>query len=177
MEVGVTQKLILRLIILGGLILPFLLREASNSLEPYPSALQPSGATKISTAEGVLRFSTTELVAIRSDGTEQRLDPNQFFGVIPNQYWTHIARNGFGLSEPKAQSVSLGIWTLSVTTILEASPDDRAAVMDWMKTRLTEIGIPDTEKLRVQQVRTLFDIDKRTIVKREVTEQTDVEIR
>ncbi|ESA36269.1 hypothetical protein N836_07970 [Leptolyngbya sp. Heron Island J] len=172
-----TKKLVLRLIILLGLILPFLLREVSNSLEPYPAVLQPSGATKISTSEGVLRFYKTELLAIGNDGTEQFLDPRQFFNTIPHQYWTHIARNGFGLSQPKSRSFSVGIWTLSATTILEASPEERIAALDWMKARLIELEMPETEKLRVQQVRTLFDIDKRMIIENEITEQTDVELR
>ena len=171
------KKLVLRLIILLGLILPFLLREVSNSLEPYPAVLQPSGATKISTTEGVLRFYKTELLAISHDGTEHPLDPRQFFHTIPNQYWTHIARNGFGLSQPKSRSFSIGIWTISATTILEASPKEKTAALDWMNARLIALGLPETDKLRVQQVRTLFDINQRMTIKSEITEQTDVALR
>lgn len=172
-----TKRLVLRLILLLGLILPFLLREVSSSLEPYPAVLQPSGATKISVSEGVLRFHKTELIAILNDGTEQSLDPNRFFDTIPNQYWTHIARNGFGLSQPKSRSFSLGIWTLSATTILEADPVERKDVLNWLNTRLIALGITEANKLRVQQVRTLFDIDRRMTIKSEITEQIDVELR
>ena len=171
------KKLGLRLLILLGLLCPFLLREASNSLEPYPAVLQPSGATKISASDGILRFSRTELIAISHAGTEQPLDPREFFDVIPNQYWSHIARNGFGLGEAKTRSVSLGIWTLSATTILEASPTERKAALDWMTTRLQRLGMSDVEKLQVRQVKTWFDIDKGVAVKSEITEQTNVELR
>ncbi|MBX2862988.1 MAG: hypothetical protein KTR27_05495 [Leptolyngbyaceae cyanobacterium MAG.088] len=171
-----TKKLVIRLILLLGLIVPFLLREMNNSLEPYPAVLQPSGATKISTSEGLLKFSRTELIIICSNGSEKSLDPNQFFDTIPTQYWTHIARNGFGFNEPKSKSVSLGIWTLQTTTVLKASPEDKKAALEWMHKQLKNLDIEDAETLRVQQVKTVFNLDKRITIKSEIIAQSDVEL-
>ncbi|MEO1402613.1 MAG: hypothetical protein AAFV72_15395 [Cyanobacteria bacterium J06635_1] len=170
------SKLGARLIIALALLVPFGLRELSSSLEPYPAILQPSGATRISTQDTQLKFYEMQIVAMRADGSEQRLEPREFMGKIPTQYWTHIARTHFGLGPAKTQNMSLGIWTLTATTIKSASPPERAEALSWIHTRLRALGVEDAHTLRVRQIKILFDLQTSTETKREITEQIDVDI-
>lgn len=165
-----------RLLIAIALLVPFGLRELSRSLEPYPAILQPSGAGKISTKDTRLRFYETELVAVRSDGSEQRLDPNEFMDKIPTQYWTHIARAHFGLGPAKTQDISLGIWTLTATTLKSASAQERVEALTWIHNRLKALGVEDAQTLKVSQIRILFDLQTATETQREITDQIDVDI-
>ena len=169
-------KLGTRLIIVLALLVPFSLRELSSSLEPYPAILQPSGSTKISTKDTVLKFYEMQIVAVRQDGSEQRIEPRALMDKIPIQYWTHIARSHFGLGPVKTQEFSLGIWTLTATTIKSASPQEKVEALNWIHNRLRELELEGVKTLSVRKIRILFDLNVGTEIKREITEQIDVDI-
>ncbi|MEL7354863.1 MAG: hypothetical protein AAF171_23190 [Cyanobacteria bacterium P01_A01_bin.116] len=170
------QKLLLRLALFAGLIIPLILRQISGGLEPFPSVLQPLGDDKVSVAEGVVDFSSTELVAVKQDGSEERIEPALFFDEIPTHYWTKIVNNGFGIGEPETYSFSLGIWTVSAATTLEASEAQKKETLTWINDRLSALDIQDVSHLSVRTISSLFDIETQTKIKNDITDEISIEI-
>ncbi|MEL7227529.1 MAG: hypothetical protein AAF810_16790 [Cyanobacteria bacterium P01_D01_bin.36] len=184
---------------------PFILREISGALEPYPAVLQPSGAHKVSTNSTLLEFRETQLFTLQkgnaqtngtqTDGTQtedaqtentqqhtakekavRRVDTTAFMGNIPSHYWEHLAIASYGLAEGKSQSASLGRWTLSATTIKSASPKERETALNWIHARLSAQGIHNADTLRIRYVKKFWDIEANTEVKREIKREIDVDI-
>lgn len=163
------------------LIAPLILRELSGALEPYPAVLQPSGAHTVSTNNTLLEFREAQLFALHHNGTqartEQRIDTTAFMGRIPSHYWEHIAISNYGLGAGKSQSASLGRWSLSATTIKSASPEEREEALNWIHTQLGEQGIHHADTLQVRYMKTFWDIDTNTEIKKEVQKEINVDIQ
>lgn len=158
------------------LLVPFMLREDSRILEPYPAVLLPSGAAKISVVDGQVPGRALELVAIRADGTEETIDPRQFFTINEIPSWPWIAGRGFGLADGKSKQATIGSWTLSVATQRAASDAQRKEAIQWLKQRLASVGIPDAQSFQVRQLKIQYDINSRTIVDREAATKLDVQL-
>ena len=170
------KKMFLRVLILGWLITPFVLREVNNNFEPFPAVLQPSGASKVSTESGLIRFSRKELFIVKSDGSTQEIDPDLFFKGIPNHYWSYIVENSFGLDERRVRSFSIGIWEITAATQLDASESEQNATLSWINSRLSKMGFKDVKGLRFQKTSSLFDINNKERVEYNVVKQIDIEI-
>ncbi|MEM1250887.1 MAG: hypothetical protein AAGI69_00545 [Cyanobacteria bacterium P01_H01_bin.21] len=161
---------------MAWLIIPFVLREINSNFEPFPAVLQPSGASKVSTESGLIRFSKKELFVVKNDDSVEKIDPDLFFEGIPNHFWSHIVENSFGLGEKRAKSFSIGIWEITAATQLEASKAEKNATLSWINSRLSEMGLEDVEGLRFQKTSSVFDINKKERVEYDVVEQIDIEI-
>ena len=169
-------KMAIGLVIAIALLVPFVLREFSNDFEPYPAVLQPAGAYTISTADRLLTFGQTYLVAVKPDGSEMEVDTEAFMGEIPHQFWTDIAQQGFGLKDSPSRDFSLGVWRLSVKPHVKASAEARQAAVTWIQSRLNEQKISGATTISVRQMKRSFDVETGVESKREITEQTDVDI-
>ena len=169
-------KGILRLTIAIGLVGPFLLRDISNSLEPYPAVLQPTGSGKIFTTDNILTFTETQLIATQADGSEHRVDTRAFVGQIPHRYWRAITDLNFGLGPAETQSVSLGMWELIVTEVKESSPKEREAMLAWIHARLAQQELHEINRLSTRQIDVFYDRESGAEVKRELAKQTDVDL-
>ncbi|MGD1866033.1 MAG: hypothetical protein ACFB0D_15905 [Phormidesmis sp.] len=165
------------------LVAPLILREASGALEPYPAVLQPSGAHKVSTNNALLEFPETQLFALRKAGAKKaaeegtKIDTSAFMGNIPSHYWEQIAIAHYGLGEGKSQSASLGRWTLTANTIKSASPQEREEALHWIHSRLSAQGIDNVDTLRIRYLKTFWDIETNSEVKREIKREIDVDIK
>lgn len=168
------DQLLIRLALFVFLIIPFLLREINSELEPYPAVLLPAGTGKISVTAKEVSFSQRQIFAVFPDGNEQLLNPAEFFPPIPEQYWTEIARNRFGLGPERSRSISLGIWTLTVRQQREADTSERRETVEWLQGRLQNLGISDAIAIRVRRMRITYNVEKRLESKREVVEEFDV---
>ena len=179
---------------------PFILREISGALEPYPAVLQPSGAHKVSTNSTLLEFRETQLFTLQkgnaqTNGTQtedaqtentqqhtakekavRRVDTTAIMGNIPRHDWEHLAIASYGLAEGKSQSASLGRWTLSANTIKSASPKEREPALNWIPARHSAQGIHNADTLRIRYVKKFWDIEANTEVKREIKREIDVDI-
>lgn len=169
-------KALARILLLLILILPFVLREISKTLEAYPAVLLPSGDSVVSTSDGVVVFGRSELVAVRSDGSEELLDPDALFGDIPGYYWTRIASREFGLKAENRKSLAIGAWAISAVVSPQATVQQQQQFQEWMVQRLEELNLSQISRVRVRHLKVFFDIDTRTEVKQEVTSYFDVEI-
>ncbi len=168
-------KVVIGLAIAIALLGPFLLTEYVD-IEPYPAVLQPAGAYTISTADRLLTFDQTQLIAVKPDGSEIEVDTEAFMGAIPHHFWRNIAERDFGLQGAPSKSFSLGVWTLSATQQAEVSPKARQAAVSWIQSRLSEQGISGANALVVRRMKRSFDVEAGTESKREITEQIDVDI-
>ncbi|MBE9076735.1 hypothetical protein IQ241_05390 [Romeria aff. gracilis LEGE 07310] len=157
------------------LIIPFVLLEL-RGIEAYPAVLLPSGDRVVTTSDGIVTFGMTELVAVHSDGQEEIIDPQAFFGNIPIDYWQPIARRGFGLDPEVITSFSLGVWTLSAKFSPQANAQQQQQLQAWMNQRLEFLNLKDIETVRVRYPKVFFDIDSQTEVSREVTRYFDYEL-
>ncbi len=169
-------KLISRLLLGIFLVIPFLLREISEGLEPYPAVLQPVGANKVSTTDNVLVFTEAQLIAIKIDGSVHEVDTEAFTGQIPHYYWGNMAYLGFGLGPARSQSLSLGMWNLTFTETKSSSLEERQAALRWIHTRLENQGLKDVNKLSARRMEVSYDKGSGAEVKRELVEEIDVDI-
>ncbi|MGC1527685.1 MAG: hypothetical protein WA783_16700 [Phormidesmis sp.] len=170
------SKGILRLAIAIGLVGPFLLRDVSNSLEPYPAVLQPTGSGKIFTTDNILTFTETQLIAIQVDGSEHRVDTRAFVSRIPHRYWQPIADMNFGLGPAATQSVSLDAQEIAVAEVEESSLEERRAMLNWIHTRLAQQGLREIHRLSTRRIEVFYDKESGTEVGRKLTKQTDVDL-
>ncbi len=169
-------KVAIGLLLAIALLGPFLLREYSSGFEPYPAVLQPSGAYTISTANRLLTFDQTDLVAVKPDGSKVQVDTDALMGAIPHQFWTSIAERDFGLKGAPSRSFSLGVWTLRATPQAAVSLKVRQAAVSWIQSRLNEQGISGANALVVRRMKRSFDVAAGTESKRKITEQIYVDI-
>ena len=170
-------KMLVRVAVFAGLLGPLMLREKSGALEPFPAVLQPSGASKLTTKDTTLTFYTTQLIALKTDGSEQRVDAAAFMGNIPRHYWQKIAGSRYGLKLEASQGTSLGPWMLTTAADKPASSTEREEAIDWIHTRLQAQGIERVKALRTRKIKTSWDIESDTEVKREIQGETDVDIQ
>ena len=154
-----------------------MLREKSSALEPFPAVLQPSGASKVTTEDSVLIFYKTQLIALKTDGSEQRVDTAAFMGNIPRHYWQKIASSRYGLEAGTSKGTSLGPWMLAIAADEPASSTERKEALDWIHARLRAQGIEQVKTLRTRKIKTFWDIESDTEIKGEIQEETDVDIQ
>jgi hypothetical protein len=123
-------------VLLAGLLaLPLALR-ALVGVEPYPAILLPDGATLSRTDQGVVRFGSLALFALRANGEEVRLDPRSFMDPVPVHYLPPLAARGFGQGRPGQRTLSfgsLGVWQLDAKRATEA---ERARAWQWLAGRV-----------------------------------------
>ncbi|MCP5048867.1 MAG: hypothetical protein GY940_16975 [bacterium] len=159
------------------LIVPFLLREYDGRYEPYPAILLPSGGKTAPNQEGTITFGAGELLVILEDGSEQKLDSESFFGIIPIQYLPSIRYNHFGL-EPRTFKKSLGTlpWKINLSYEHEATPDQRRETLNWIRKQLTRQGITDARTLRIRWLDVAFDIKKGIESEKTIKRQYDIQL-
>jgi hypothetical protein len=153
------------------LFIPFILREISPLLEPYPAILLPGGASKVVMGDTVFTVRSTELLAVNSDGVAQRLEPGAFMRNVPLQYFRALTENNFGLAPLPWRSR----WTNWFGRERIWSDEDRARTVNWLFEGAAEAGHPDAVALRVERVVTVIDGQDRNVLVREVVR--DFEIR
>lgn len=169
------SKPIFRLVLIAILIVPFILRERDNRFEPYPAILLPSWGEKVSTEKGFVTFSNAELLVIFDDGSERIINPKLFFRRIPDDFWSFIAGNQFGLAGREfKKNFRLGPWKVTFTNKHEISPAQRRETLDWIHEQLIRLELNHAQTLRFRWVEIVFDVKKGIEVKRKVTQQRDV---
>lgn len=152
---------------------PFVLREVSQDLEPYPALLMPKGACLAVNGEPSLRVTAWEAHVVQPDGTSERLAPKRLIGRIPVQYFGPLAVRRFGLEGPRWQrrwEVILGRdrwarWT----------DEDRERTKDWLRTQVAEAGHQDAVGLRMERTLSLIDKQDGSLRGREVLESYHIE--
>jgi hypothetical protein len=138
---------------------PFYLRQADPSLEPYPAVLFPAGEGKLDIGGGVVAFQRIELLSLDPEGESHELSPSEFLSPIPVQYWPGIATRGFGLVGKKHSRAEL------VETI------------QWLRARLAAAGRERDRAITVRSVSLLVDTATGKQVERRVAWSFDVAVR
>lgn len=172
-----SRKTLRRVALMTILIVPFLLREVSGVYEPYPAILLPSWGQTATTRDGTITFGKGELLVIFDDGSEQKLDPELFFNIIPTQYWPRIGNNHFGLERRTfTNGVRFMQWKVIISYEHEATPDQRRETISWIRQQLTRLGITHAHTLRYRWLDVTFDIRKGIELKKTVKRQFEVQL-
>ena len=142
------------------LFVPFFLREVSPQLEPYPAILFPVGATMTNLEDSVLEFLVLEVYAVMPDNSERKIQPNDFLGRIPVQYFRALVDRRFGLEPREFKSR----WSNRFEREKHWTSAERRSTMEWMIWRAQENGTPDARAFRFRKSIRLVSISTGEVI-------------
>lgn len=159
------------------LMIPFLLRLASNDLEPYPAALLPSGAGVLKITNNTTMISTRTFLARSNEGKWTEVKRDMLIEPIPPQYLSYIVQNDFGVTDrgtPRMLTFRrLGPTNYDLSYAHDEAARQQAAV--WLRNQLSDLGLVDSGLL-VRTTRLTIDHRQR-ILEREITDERTIELR
>ena len=150
------------LILMIFLLVPFLLRIITPSLEVYPSIVLPSGAGKVKLTDGDLTYHTTEIYGKKMTGELVRLDVREFLKPIPVQYLHAIVEGEFGLEPDYRKRINSLLFESRIVGGTKVTEEERAQTRAWLRVRLKQAGCRDSV-LIVQRRRIAYDTGSREL--------------
>ena len=130
------------------LLVPFILRWYSPSLEPYPALLLPSGAHIVKIKDGSFSYNLYEIYGFTKNGTKKKINTQSFLEPIPPYLIWNLVRHNFGLKREN---------------LLAA---DRREAKQWFRQKLTKADCR-ADRFLLANVRYYISLDKRQLLKQE----------
>ena len=163
-----SSRIVLMLFIV--LVPPFLLKTMDTKLELFPAIILPSYAGKVDYASdpSLIEF---EIYGLKKDGSQKRIDRQQFFKDVPIDYANWIIKRNFGLKESQITRNRLRWIGLSYTTISKTSPEEVLATKTWIGERLKEQDCLDSVLL-VRKNRITISKETRTMKNKRFLDET-----
>ena len=151
------------LLLLVFLLIPFVLRIITPSLEVYPSIVLPSGAGKVKLANDGLTYQTTEIYGKNQvTGKLERLEVQDFFKPIPVQYFHAIVEGEFGLDPEYRKSIRSLLFERRTVGSTKVTEEEREQTREWLRTRLKKAGCRDSV-LVVQKRAITYNTDSKEL--------------
>ncbi|WP_424583741.1 hypothetical protein [Tunicatimonas sp.] len=130
------------------LLIPFVLRWYSPSLEPYPALLLPSGAHIVELEDGTFSYTLYEVYGFGQDGTSKKIDIQTFLEPIPPYLIWNLARHNFGLEGDNLLA------------------DDLSESRKWFRQKLIDKGYR-ADRFLLAKVKYYISLDKKQLLKQE----------
>ena len=129
------------ILVAAFLVIPWGLSVLSHSLEPYPAVIMPSGEALVSLESNILDYERQSIWVQTQDDDWERLEPSEFLGPIPVQYFFAINSNGFGLIDgPKTEVFPFRLLPDMSVERNKVTQKEAAEAKIWLADNLRRLG-------------------------------------